>query len=106
MNFYIGQKVVCIDPGPFPKLSKGATYTVVATCKCCDTIPEAVCFELRPGFVCNYCETPHPGAMWSAWRFRPLEEEKADLTASLASAWKESVPSEQEHVNAPDPIPA
>lgn len=113
-TFRVGQKIVCVDDslvsgvgGVRPPLVRGATYIVhggIAE-RCCGVwVIDVGLPEPNMARVCGKCGVGNgsDGRWWvRADRFRPIEE--ADLTAELASSWKESVPVEQEIVNVPQP---
>jgi len=63
--FVTGQKIVCVNPGPWENnpLKKGSIYTVVSQ---------------QHVFV-YLVETP-PESGWFASRFKPLEENKTDIS--------------------------
>lgn len=108
-TFRVGQRVVCVDddaytnPNDVP-LIKGRTYTIRATMFFCGCRGPAVDVGLSTHTgtsECPKCNVHRIGRWHAAIRFRHVQE--ADLTASLASSWKESVPSEQEVRNVPEP---
>lgn len=92
MNFYIGQRVVCIDVskgfrnmlGEFSddrKLVKDAIYTVRWVGVNCEGDPAIRLQEI------NYRRSPRGkrasnegDAPYGSWRFRPLDERKTDIS--------------------------
>lgn len=90
-TFRVGQKVVCVNRPAWvaygPQVGDHIKVVEAYPCPCCTMTMLRLDGYGHYGFGDIY--------------FRPIEE--ADLTASLASSWKESVPVEQEIVNVPQP---
>jgi hypothetical protein len=87
MTFRIGQKVVCIDNGPNPKLKNnfwigdipivGNIYTISGF-----GFAEATNEELLVLVEIKNCS--RHGIGYSAWRFRPVVERKTDISIFTA----------------------
>ena len=100
-NFRVGQKLVCVDDksytGRVVSVVRNREYTIDAVWEC-RGFQKLVLSGLAPyPKLCRTCGNIHQTGH-DAFRFRPVVE---DLTAELASSWKESVPTEQEQVNQP-----
>jgi len=105
MNFYVGQKVVCVKSGWFGLTSAGKTYTVsdVSNCGCGPSLL-LVGVENSPGRCGTTCKCGYEwlvGKWNDAARFRPID----DLTASLARTESERIVEERpDHVNVPQTV--
>lgn len=94
MNFYVGQKVVCIS-GYGHRLIKGSIYTVAGLGESCGCFPEMVRLQeiVHWDGVCSICGEHSHGAFKKV-RFRPLDE----LHDQLERIEKEGAPLELETV--------
>lgn len=93
MSYPRGQKLVCVNPYPWFSWEQGKTFGP----KLNDVVTSDGPCSCGCGYI-HLKEYPRTDAFDPKF-LRPVQE--ADLTASIASEWKESVPTEQEHVNEP-----
>lgn len=78
MTFRVGQKVICVDASPNPEgeslsLKMGATYTIKAVAKLWSTYGVQVFEAVAP-------ETRMRAPFFNATRFRPIVEQKTDIS--------------------------
>lgn len=103
MNFYIGQRIVCVESCKShngPGVSKGSVYTVYAVCACnCRTrLDVGMAYTLnavtRCGWGCGWKANNDDRRVWfGSQNFRPLDT----LDETMERIEKEGCPLELEH---------
>ena len=96
-NFYVGQKVVCVDDFGAVGIKAGSTYVVTGSMECC-TSYTFINVPIPPGatMCCRGCGAfgmnGTPGIGYASRRFRPLDS----LTEQIERIEEEGVPVELE----------
>jgi hypothetical protein len=101
-NFYVGQKVVCVNSDMWPELRVGQVYTVFAIDQCC-TLWIALNELGSDGNGhdnCPICGSQNPQIghdLYCATFFRPVQEtdQSEDLTRELATQLLERIVHEE-----------
>jgi len=76
-NFYVGQKVVCVDATETTGLEKGRVYTVMSPRRHCACDMQG-CVGIDAIGNARHCDGSFCN-VWTARRFRPVHENKTDI---------------------------
>lgn len=92
--FYVGQKVVCVDPRLWDDMKKGDVFTVINLVKCCGKWSVIININASFHTVCRHCGKSYKQHARNAKCFAPYNEqsEYTDITKELAVLPADEVP--------------